>query len=71
MSNPIPVNISGVPTQVDSGSTVSATAAASDAGQVVYIWSLNGVVQPLTGSFPFRGLVQSHAPAPTASTWRR
>ena len=50
MANPIPVSISGVPSTVAAGTSLTATASVSDGtANVLYVWYLNGVSQAATG----------------------
>jgi hypothetical protein len=50
MADPIPVSISGVPSTITAGTSVTATASVSDGtGNLTYVWYLNGVSQT-TGS---------------------
>jgi hypothetical protein len=54
MANPILVGISGVPSTVAVGTSVTATASVSDGtANVVYVWYLNGVSQATGPSYSF------------------
>jgi hypothetical protein len=54
LANPIPVSISGVPSTVAVGTSVTATASVSDGtANVLYVWYLNGVFQATGPSYTF------------------
>ena len=54
LADPIPVSISGVPSTISAGTSVTATASVSDGTTgVVYVWYLNGVSVGTGASFTF------------------
>ncbi len=54
MANPIPVNISEVPSPIGVGTSLTATASVSDGtANVLYVWYLNGVSQATGESYSF------------------
>ncbi len=54
MADPIPVTISGVPTELTAGSTAAAGASVGDGTSgVVYVWYLNGIAQAPGETFTF------------------
>jgi hypothetical protein len=54
LANPIPVSISGVPSTVAAGTSLTATASVGDeTANVLYVWYLNGVGQATGPSYSF------------------